>query len=401
MLAFDHPFRNQGIDRGFRQAGRNAAPRSISRAIIDKRGPVGADIGQKLLTKAVEPGCRQIALASQLVHIHDNLFERADRAFQLPMPELPFQCLDFLVDDREDPAKDRPRADDMVGDLLHGPDFHRQVKPVDNMCRWFWQRLWQPLHDFRAIGENRDLSVSGITFELEGLQRPRPHFKLGSVARREIVTRRHPSSAATATRNDDFKVARRLLIRASDMSGIDADDKLAQGIILSCGHAEEALTWTRAVMAKLGLTLNEAKTSVKDARTESFDFLGYSLGPRHYPDSGRRYLGASPSKKSVQQIKAKVSGVLTPGNKGALPDVRTRLNRLLGGWSAYFSYGSLSSAYQAVDDHVYDRVRSFLCKRHKEPGRGTKRFSREYVYAELGVLRLRRGRQMPPPCALR
>jgi RNA-directed DNA polymerase len=172
-------------------------------------------------------------------------------------------------------------------------------------------------------------------------------------------------------------------------------------VILSCGHAEEALTWTRAVMAKLGLTLNEAKTSVKDARTESFDFLGYSLGPRHYPDSGRRYLGASPSKKSVQRIKAKVSGVLTPGNKGALPDVRTRLNRLLGGWSAYFSYGSLSSAYQAVDDHVYDRVRSFLCKRHKEPGRGTKRFSREYVYAELGVHRLRRGRQMPPPCALR
>jgi RNA-directed DNA polymerase len=169
-------------------------------------------------------------------------------------------------------------------------------------------------------------------------------------------------------------------------------------VILSCGYAEEALTWTRAVMAKLGLTLNEAKTLVKDARTESFDFLGYSLGPRHYPDSGRRHLGAIPSKKSVHRIKAKVSGVLTPG---ALPEVRTRLNRLLGGWSAYFSYGSLSSAYQAVDDHVYDRVRSFLCKRHKEPGRGTKRFSREYVYAELGVLRLRRVRQMHPPCALR
>ena len=44
--------------------------------------------------------------------------------------------------------------------------------------------------------------------------------------------------------------------------------------------------------------------------------------------------------KSVQRIKAKVSGVLTPGNKSALPEVRTRLNRLLGGWSAYFSYGS-------------------------------------------------------------
>ena len=86
------------------------------------------------------------------------------------MPELPFQRLDFLVDDREDPAKDRSRADSMVGDLLHGPDLHRQVKPVNNMRRWFWQRLWQALHDFRAIRENGDLSVSGISFELKGLR---------------------------------------------------------------------------------------------------------------------------------------------------------------------------------------------------------------------------------------
>src|SRR6202166_2160091 len=33
-------------------------------------------------------------------------------------------------------------------------------------------------------------------------------------------------------------------------------------VILSRGHAAEALAWTKAVMTKLGLTLNEAKTSV-------------------------------------------------------------------------------------------------------------------------------------------
>ncbi|MER9645253.1 reverse transcriptase domain-containing protein [Mesorhizobium sp. M0239] len=50
-------------------------------------------------------------------------------------------------------------------------------------------------------------------------------------------------------------------------------------VILSRGHADEALAWTRSVMMKLGLTLNEAKTSLKDARTEPFDFLGYTFGP--------------------------------------------------------------------------------------------------------------------------
>jgi RNA-directed DNA polymerase len=47
-------------------------------------------------------------------------------------------------------------------------------------------------------------------------------------------------------------------------------------VILGRGHATEALAWTRSVMMRLGLTLNEAKTSVKDARQECFDFLGYT-----------------------------------------------------------------------------------------------------------------------------
>jgi len=48
-------------------------------------------------------------------------------------------------------------------------------------------------------------------------------------------------------------------------------------VILSCGYATEALAWTKAVMTKLGLTLNEAKTSVRNARQERFDFLGYCV----------------------------------------------------------------------------------------------------------------------------
>ncbi|MGH7091850.1 MAG: reverse transcriptase domain-containing protein [Stellaceae bacterium] len=97
-------------------------------------------------------------------------------------------------------------------------------------------------------------------------------------------------------------------------------------VILSRGHAEESLTWTKAAMTRLGLTINEAKTSAKDARREGFDFLGYTLGPRHLPNGGRWYLGASPSKKSVRRVKLKVGELLVPGNKGAWDEVRARLN---------------------------------------------------------------------------
>ncbi len=94
-------------------------------------------------------------------------------------------------------------------------------------------------------------------------------------------------------------------------------------VILSRGHASEALAGTRQVMTRLGLTLNEAKTSVRYGRPwgrkESFDFLGYSFGPHRYRKDGHWYLGASPSKTSVARLKPKVRRLLRPGNQAPWP----------------------------------------------------------------------------------
>jgi hypothetical protein len=46
-------------------------------------------------------------------------------------------------------------------------------------------------------------------------------------------------------------------------------------VILSRSKAAEALNWTRQVVTRMGVTLNEAKTSIKQARQESFHFLIY------------------------------------------------------------------------------------------------------------------------------
>src|SRR6202042_1859692 len=57
-------------------------------------------------------------------------------------------------------------------------------------------------------------------------------------------------------------------------------------VILSRGRAAEALAWTKAVMTKLGLTINEAKTSLRNARQERFDFLGCSFGAHRFEANG-------------------------------------------------------------------------------------------------------------------
>ena len=159
-------------------------------------------------------------------------------------------------------------------------------------------------------------------------------------------------------------------------------------VILSRGYAGEALAWTKAVMTKLGLSRNEEKTSLRDARQERFDFLGYSFGPHYYRKDGHWYLGASPSRKSLRRLKGKVGEILVHRNKGAWPEVRDRLNCLLRGWTAYFNYGTRLQAYRAIDHHVYDHVRNFLIHRHKVQRRGTRRFPAEVVFGKLGVLHL-------------
>jgi RNA-directed DNA polymerase len=167
-------------------------------------------------------------------------------------------------------------------------------------------------------------------------------------------------------------------------------------VILSRGHAAQALMWTRDVTARMGLSLNEAKTSLRDARVEWFDFLGYTFGPHWRRADGQRYLGTSPSKKSVQRLKDKVKAILVPGNIGAWPEVRDRLNRLLRGWAGYFGYGSRKAAYRAINDHVQDRVRHFLARRHKLGKRGTRQLTGRQIHGSLGVLRLLYGVPISP-----
>jgi RNA-directed DNA polymerase len=168
-------------------------------------------------------------------------------------------------------------------------------------------------------------------------------------------------------------------------------------VILCRGRAAEAMAWTKAVMTKLGLTLNEAKTKLKDARTEHFDFLGYSFGPYYHRKEGYRYLGASPSKKSVGRLKTKIEEILVPGNPKPWPEVCYRLNAILRGWSAYFSYGTRLIAYRAVDNYVYEAVRHFLRRRHKVQSRGTRSSPITEIFATHGVLRLRRVHLGPLP----
>jgi RNA-directed DNA polymerase len=163
-------------------------------------------------------------------------------------------------------------------------------------------------------------------------------------------------------------------------------------VILTRKHAGKAHEVLKDVMTRIGLTVNETKTKLREATTERFDFLGYTFGPYWDRRTGRRYLGAGPSPKSRQRLKAKVHALTVPGNVRPWLETRDQLNTMLGGWQAYFGYGTLSRAYSEVNWYVANRVRHFLRRRHKVRSRGSRQFSTERVFDDRKVFKLGRQR---------
>ena len=158
-------------------------------------------------------------------------------------------------------------------------------------------------------------------------------------------------------------------------------------VILCRRDAESAYKIMVELMTKLRLTVNEEKTSIRCVPEESFDFLGYTFGRCYSPKTGQAYLGTRPSRKSITRVVRRISEQTDRRNLLKDPDTVVRsLNRLLRGWSNYFSLGPVSKAYRAVDTHARYRLRQWLRKKHKVKGAGTKKYRDEYLYDELGLI---------------
>ena len=68
--------------------------------------------------------------------------------------------------------------------------------------------------------------------------------------------------------------------------------------------------------------------------------------------------------------------------------VVARLNRLLTGWANYFTLGQVSQAYAAIDHHATQRLRQWLCRKHKVRSGKEMRFSDERLWQDYGLTRL-------------
>jgi RNA-directed DNA polymerase len=164
----------------------------------------------------------------------------------------------------------------------------------------------------------------------------------------------------------------------------------ADDFVICCrGTATAAVAAMRDLIERLDLRVNETKTKVCRVPEETFDFLGYTFGRCYSPQTGRAYLGTRPSAKKIRTL---CESLREHTSRRflllAAEDIVARLNRRLRGWANYFRLGPVSRAYRAVDRYVTKRLRRWLCKKHKVPGAGTSRFPDDYLYQQLGLVRL-------------
>jgi RNA-directed DNA polymerase len=172
----------------------------------------------------------------------------------------------------------------------------------------------------------------------------------------------------------------------------------ADDFVICCrADADEAMARMRAMMTKLKLTVNETKTRLCSLPEGSFDFLGYTFGRCFSFRTRRAYLGASPSRKKIAKLFEAIRE-LTPRNVTGHDEeyVVDKLNQKLVGWANYFSVGTVTKAYGMVNYHVTNRLRRWLCAKHKVPGPGYSRYPDAFLYQKLGLYQLRSKRPSLP-----
>lgn len=159
--------------------------------------------------------------------------------------------------------------------------------------------------------------------------------------------------------------------------------RYADDFVILCrtrADADRALVLVQGWVEENGLTLHPAKTKIVDARTEGFDFLGYTFRGRF----------RQPRQKSLTKFKDTVRAKTHRASGHSLMTIIKSLNTTLQGWFGYFRH-CFWNVYTDLDSWIRMRLRSILRKRAGRRGRGRgtdhQRYPNRY-FADHGLFSL-------------
>jgi RNA-directed DNA polymerase len=162
-------------------------------------------------------------------------------------------------------------------------------------------------------------------------------------------------------------------------------------VVLVDGHPRQR--WLRGAVekrlreefAKLQVEVNEDKSRIVDlTQRESFGFLGFEFR-RIRSRSGRWMALRMPQGKKRTALLRKLKAIFRRFRSQPLKRLIEAINPILRGWVNYFAFGHSSRCFSFIRNHVEKKIRRHLAKARLRQGFGWKRWSRRWLYAELGL----------------
>ena len=141
----------------------------------------------------------------------------------------------------------------------------------------------------------------------------------------------------------------------------------------------------REELAKLHVDINEEKSRYVDlAKGESFGFLGFEFRCiRSLQGKWRPYY--APKLKQRTALLRKLKDIFRRFDSQPVGRVVQLINPIVRGWVNYFAIGAASRCFGFIKDWVEKKVRRHLMRARNRQGFGWKRWSRRWLYDELGL----------------
>ncbi len=154
----------------------------------------------------------------------------------------------------------------------------------------------------------------------------------------------------------------------------------------------------REEVAKLQVEINEEKSRIVDlAKGGSFTFLGFEFR-RILSRKGVWRPHYTPKLKKRTALLGKLRDMFRRYTSQPVGRVIELINPILRGWVNYFAVGHSSRCFSFVKDWVEKKIRRHLMRARKRKGFGWQRWSRRWLYDELGLYnhyRVRRPESVP------
>ncbi len=158
-------------------------------------------------------------------------------------------------------------------------------------------------------------------------------------------------------------------------------------VVLCKGKTERTLEGIKRTTNHLGLSLNEKKTRVVEAR-EGFNFLGFNIKVVKNPKTRKTFPLTRPSKKSMKHIRAEIKA-MTNRTQLALAEesIIKKVNETVRGWVGYFYFKNCSRDLQQLNEYLKERVRIYLRRKHRKVSK-YKAYPNRYLYETLGLYKI-------------